>query len=249
MNINTCYIGYVTKKPEYNINSVNPLYLFISELDGFIDEQNSNKYLNITLTDSNNDVLIKYAEVWNGIKNQIKKINNDSVVEYDKDYIKIKFDSDDNLPLNKVLEFHAVIIIIRSLKTKFKMEVNVKNKKYDYAEKSIIKLNDVGLILINIIRKESTGINIYYINHFYLEDNNIKQGPFCFGINDVYGYFEENNGKNYFNIDNTYNNKKILQKYMLLWDDVKDIIKNKGGKPFSDFVKEFLNLILIIIFL
>ena len=79
------------KKAEYNINSVNPLYLFISELDGFIDEKNGNKYLNITLTDSNNDVLIKYAEVWNGIKNQIKKINNDSVVEYDKDYLKIQF--------------------------------------------------------------------------------------------------------------------------------------------------------------
>ena len=64
--------------------------MFISELYGFIDEKNGNKYLNITLTDSNNDVLIKYAEVWNVIKNQIKKINNDSVVEYDKDYMKIK---------------------------------------------------------------------------------------------------------------------------------------------------------------
>ena len=89
--------------------------MFISELYGFIDGKNGNKYLNITLTDSNNDVLIKYAEVWNGIKNQIKKINNDSVVEYDKDYMKIKFDLDDNLPLNKVLKFHAVIIIIRSV--------------------------------------------------------------------------------------------------------------------------------------
>ena len=89
--------------------------MFISELYGFIDGKNGNKYLNITLTDTNNDVLIKYAEVWNGIKNQIKKINNDSVVEYDKDYMKIKFDLDDNLPLNKVLKFHAVIIIIRSV--------------------------------------------------------------------------------------------------------------------------------------
>ena len=115
MDINIYYIGYITKKPEHNINSVNLLYLFISELDGFIDEKNGNRYLNITLTDSNNDVLIKYAEVWNGIKNQIKKINNGSVVEYDKDYMKIKFDSDDNLPLNKVLKFHAVIIIIRSV--------------------------------------------------------------------------------------------------------------------------------------
>ena len=63
MNINIYYIGYVTKKQEYNINSVNPLYVFISELDGFIDEKNGNNYLNITLTDSNNDVLIKFAEV------------------------------------------------------------------------------------------------------------------------------------------------------------------------------------------
>ena len=87
-DINIYYIGYVTKKTEYNINSVNPLYLFISILDGFIDEKNCNKYLNITLADRNNDALIKYAEVWNGIINQIKKINNDSIVEYDKDYMK-----------------------------------------------------------------------------------------------------------------------------------------------------------------
>ena len=115
MDINIHYIGYVTKKPEYNIDSVNPLYLLIRELDGFIDEKEGNKYLNITFTDSNNDFLIKYAEVWSGIKDQIKKINNDSVVEYGKDYMNIKFDSDDNLPLNKVLKFHALTIIIRSV--------------------------------------------------------------------------------------------------------------------------------------
>ena len=113
MDINIYYIGYVTKKPEYNIDSVNPLYLTIKKLDGFIDEKNGNKYLNITLTDINNDVLIKYAEAWSGIKDQIKKINNDSVVEYDKYYMKIKFDSDDNLPLNKVLKFHALSVILR----------------------------------------------------------------------------------------------------------------------------------------
>ena len=37
---NIYYIGYVTKKPEYNINSVNPLYLVIDEIDGFIEEKN-----------------------------------------------------------------------------------------------------------------------------------------------------------------------------------------------------------------
>ena len=115
MDINIYYIGYVTKKPEYNINRVNPLYLLIRELDGFIDEKNGSKYLNINLTDSNNDALIKYAEVWSGIKDQIKKINNDSVNEYDKNYMKIKIDSDDNLPLYKVLKFHALTVIIRSV--------------------------------------------------------------------------------------------------------------------------------------
>ena len=48
MNISIYYIGYVTKKPEYNIDSVNPLYLLISELDGFtecnsVDEKNGSK--------------------------------------------------------------------------------------------------------------------------------------------------------------------------------------------------------------
>ena len=49
---------------------------------------------------------------------------------------------------------------------------------------------------------------------------------------------KKKNGKKYFNIDNTYNNKKILKKYMLLWSDVKDIIRDKGGKPSSDFIKD-----------
>ena len=61
MYINIYYIGYVAKKPEYNINSVNPPYLLIKKLDGFVDEKEGNKYLNVTLTDSNNHVLIKYA--------------------------------------------------------------------------------------------------------------------------------------------------------------------------------------------
>ena len=62
------YIGYITKKDEYKINSVNPLYLIVGEIDGFIDEEEGSKYLNIALTDSNSDVLEKYAEIWSGIK-------------------------------------------------------------------------------------------------------------------------------------------------------------------------------------
>ena len=107
------------------------------------------------------------------------------------------------------------------------MELNIKNKKYKFVEKTIIELNDISPNFINILKEEYIGINNYHIDYYLDNDNN-----------DVYGYFEENNGKKYFNIDNTYNNKKILKKYMLLWDDIKDIIRDKGGKPSSDFIKD-----------
>ena len=116
------------------------------------------------------------------------------------------------------------------------MEVNIKNKKYIYLEKSIIKVNGISPSLINIIKEEYIGINTYHIDYYLDNDNKLK--PFFFAINDVYGYFEENNGKKYFNIDNTYNNKKILLKFMLLRDDIKDIIRDKGGKPSSDLIKD-----------
>ena len=75
--------------------------MLISELDEFIEDKESSKYLNISLTFNNNDVLVKFSEVKRGIKDQIKKINNGSVGEYTEDYMKIKIDSDDNLPLIK----------------------------------------------------------------------------------------------------------------------------------------------------
>ena len=96
--INIYYIGYVTKKVEYKINSVNPLYLLIYKIDGFIEE-------NIAFIDNNDEVLRKYREVLGGIKSCIEKINNNKSGEYEKDYLKIEFNSDDKLPLNKQLAF------------------------------------------------------------------------------------------------------------------------------------------------
>ena len=63
----------------------------------------------------NKELLKKYADVWNGIKNKIKAINDTKENDYEKDYMNIKFDSDDDLPLNKPLKFHAMTITIRSV--------------------------------------------------------------------------------------------------------------------------------------
>ena len=43
---------------------------------------------------------------------KIKEINSDDCY-YEKDYMKIKFNSDDDLPLNKLLKFHIMTITIR----------------------------------------------------------------------------------------------------------------------------------------
>ena len=103
------------KKDKYEINSVNSLYLLVPEIDGFTDEKEGNKYLSIAFTDSNNEVLKQYAEVWSGIKNQIKKINNGKLGEYEKDYMKMKFNSDDDLPLNKQLKLMNLTIIFSTV--------------------------------------------------------------------------------------------------------------------------------------
>ena len=55
-----------------------------------------------------------YSDLWNGIKNKIKEVD-DSECDYEKNYIKIKFNSDDNLPLNKPLKLHNMTITIRSV--------------------------------------------------------------------------------------------------------------------------------------
>ena len=115
-NIDIYYIGYITMKDsEYvKINSVNPLYLIINEVDGYFEEINGNKYLTLVSTDKNKEVLTKYTKLWDGIKNSIEKINNKSG-EYGKDFMKIKFDSDDSLPLNKTLKLHNMTLIVRSV--------------------------------------------------------------------------------------------------------------------------------------
>ena len=110
-------IGYITIKKidDYeNIYSINPLYLIIDHASGYIEEKEMNKYLVFDSTDENKELLKKYNDVFNGIRNKIKKISGDEC-DYEKDYMKIKFNSDDNLPLNKPLKFHLMTITIRSV--------------------------------------------------------------------------------------------------------------------------------------
>ena len=114
--INIYNIGYVTKKKIsncMNINSVNPLYLGITRVNGYIEEKGIDKYLVFDSTDENKELLKKY-DVFNGIRDKITEVNNNEC-DYAKDYMKITFNSDDDLPFNKSLKFRLMTITIRHI--------------------------------------------------------------------------------------------------------------------------------------
>ena len=61
-------------------------------------------------TDDKKELLKQYKDVWSGIKNKIKEINVGEC-DYEKDFMKTKFNSDDDLPLNKPPKFHAMRLL------------------------------------------------------------------------------------------------------------------------------------------
>ena len=88
------------------------MYLLIDHASGYIEEKNGNKYLIFDTTEEIKELLKKYNDVKNRIKDKINEINSGKC-DYEKDYMKIKFNSDDNLPLNKPLKSRNMTIIIR----------------------------------------------------------------------------------------------------------------------------------------
>ena len=111
------YIGYIIKKPLWHVFSVNPLYLMINKIKSHFEEVNGDKYL--IISSENGDIMHKYQEVFGGIKEIIKKINDYSQpIKYDENYMKIRFNTEHNIPLNKIIYFPTITIIMRSITKK-----------------------------------------------------------------------------------------------------------------------------------
>ena len=93
-NIGIYNVGYITikKTDDYeSIYSINLLHLQVNHANGCIKEKNGNKYLVFDTADESKKLQKKYKNFWNGIKSKMEE----------KYSIKIKFNSDDDLPLNK----------------------------------------------------------------------------------------------------------------------------------------------------
>ena len=68
--------------------------------------------------DENKEVSKKYKEFWDGIKKEIETINGGKKIEYRKDLKKIKYESNDDLPMNKPIKLHLLTMIIRCVFSK-----------------------------------------------------------------------------------------------------------------------------------
>ena len=113
-DIDSYYLGYEHKKniSECNgINSLNPLYLRIININSQFEKGKDDAWY---LVISDKDVYKKLVDIFESIKNKITEKTWDAV-EYDKDYTKIKFESNNIFPMDKDVNIYTATIIIRAI--------------------------------------------------------------------------------------------------------------------------------------
>ena len=108
---NIYYIGYVLN-PNYDYNTINPLYFVINCLFGYIEEieGSSDKYLVVAKSVRNNKIIDTFDKIWKLIENKIT--SNSSIntsINKIKDYDKFRFNSDMDLPTYAIIEFRSLI--------------------------------------------------------------------------------------------------------------------------------------------
>ena len=103
-----------------NIDSENRLYLIFNNVNTYIEcnsieESNEDKYLIFASTNKNKKVFKQFTEIWDEIKNQIETINGVESIKYKKDFMKIRFESNGDLPLGKILSIRAMMVVVKSV--------------------------------------------------------------------------------------------------------------------------------------
>ena len=81
------------------------MYLIFQSATGYFEKKNGEKYLILHSTD-------KYKDAFSAIKSQIETINGEKMY-YEKNYARIRVNTNDNIPLNKQIYFPSLITIIR----------------------------------------------------------------------------------------------------------------------------------------
>ena len=105
---NIYYIGYVLN-PNYDYNTINPLYFVINCLIGYIEEieGSDGKYLVVTKSIRNRKMIQSFDNVWSHIEHKINPNNFNNNI---KDYDKLRFNFDVDLPTDTLIEFCSLVI-------------------------------------------------------------------------------------------------------------------------------------------
>ena len=99
---NICYTRYILN-PDYDYNTINPLYLVINCLIGYIEKIEGSCYKYLAVDRVRNKNIICFLDtIWGSIENKIEDIicpffYNYSIIKI-KDYDKFRFNSDIDLP-------------------------------------------------------------------------------------------------------------------------------------------------------
>ena len=84
--IDIYYVRYITIKNLVIVKVLSTLHLLVNHASWYIEEKNGNKYLiSDDSSNENKGLLKKYANVWDWIKNKIKRINGGKENNYGKD--------------------------------------------------------------------------------------------------------------------------------------------------------------------
>ena len=108
---NIYYIGYILN-PNYDYNTMSPLYFVINRLIGYIGEIEGSdyKYLVVTKSMRNRKIIHSFDIIWSHIEHKINPNNFNNNNNNIKDYNKLKFNSDIDLPTDFLIEYRSLII-------------------------------------------------------------------------------------------------------------------------------------------
>ena len=118
IGVDIYYIGYVLE-PDDDINSINPVYLIVRHLFGRVEKKQGSSDRYLVVDENNKEVINVFDKLWKFIKDEINRLikRNDKITFGNADnkiseYIKLRFSSDIDLPLDTLIEFHMLTIVI-----------------------------------------------------------------------------------------------------------------------------------------
>ena len=123
----------MTIKEYIKIDSVKPLYLIFRYLNEYFEEINGNKYLALVPTNESKEKIEKEEKLWIKIRDFIRSVIK-NLDDSDEKCMKIKFNSDGELPLNKMIKIPTMALAVRAIfleNNKYHPEVSLDECLYE----------------------------------------------------------------------------------------------------------------------